>query len=76
MKLLLKGGRVIDPANELDRIMDVLIDNGKIAVVKEKIEAEDATVYDLTGKVVTPGWVDIHVHLREPGFEGKETILT
>jgi dihydroorotase len=76
MKLLLKGGRVIDPANELDGIMDVLIDNGRIAVVKEKIEAEDATVYDLTGKVVTPGWVDIHVHLREPGFEGKETILT
>lgn len=76
MKLLLKGGRVVDPANGIDGKMDVLIEDGKIAAVKEKIEAEDAQVYDLSDKVVTPGWVDIHVHLREPGFEGKETILT
>lgn len=76
MKLLLKGGRVIDPANQIDGIMDVLIAEGKIAAVGQSVEAGDAQVYDVSGKVVTPGWIDMHVHLREPGFEGKETIWT
>lgn len=76
MMLLLKGGRVIDPANDLDDVRDVLIENGKIKAVDQGIQAEEAVVYDVSGKIVSPGWIDMHVHLREPGFEGKETIYT
>ncbi|HHW07930.1 MAG TPA: dihydroorotase [Clostridia bacterium] len=76
MMLLLKGGRVIDPANDLDDIRDVLIADGKIKAVDRNIQAADAVVYDVTGKIVSPGWIDMHVHLREPGFEHKETIYT
>lgn len=76
MMLLLKGGRVIDPANDLDDIRDVLIADGKIKAVDRNIQAADAVVYDVTSKIVSPGWIDMHVHLREPGFEHKETIYT
>ncbi len=76
MKLLLKNGRVIDPANKIDDVMDILIADKKIAAVAKSIADEDALAYDLSGKIITPGWVDMHVHLREPGFEGKETIKT
>lgn len=76
MMLLLKGGRVIDPANDLDDVRDVLIENGKIKAVDQGIQVEGAVVYDVTGKIVSPGWIDMHVHLREPGYEGKETIYT
>lgn len=76
MRLLLKGGRVVDPANGIDEVLDILVEGGKIAKVEKNIQIEKGTVYDLAGKVVTPGWVDIHVHLREPGFEGKETLTT
>ena len=72
MKLLLKGGRVINPAEKFDKIADVLVEDGKIKAIGENLEAAGAEVYDATGKVVTPGLIDLHVHLREPGQEAKE----
>lgn len=75
-KILLKGGRVIDPSRGYDMVGDVLIDGGVIAAVAESIAAEDAEVIDVSKKIVAPGLIDIHCHLREPGFERKETIAT
>ena len=72
---LIRGGRVIDPANRVDGIADVLILDGKIAQVGEGLVA-DVQSFDATGLIVTPGWIDIHVHLRVPGFEQKETVGT
>ena len=72
MKLLLKGGRVIDPSNKFDKTADVLIENGKIAAVDENISISDAQIIDVSGKIVTPGLIDMHTHLREPGQEAKE----
>ncbi len=72
MKLLLKGGRIIDPAQKLDKVGDVLIEGGMIAAVGGNIEAKDAEVFDARGLVVAPGLVDMHAHLREPGQEAKE----
>lgn len=67
MKQLLKGGHVIDPANALDEIADVLIENGKIKAVGADLPAKGAEIIDVTGKLVTPGLIDMHVHFREPG---------
>ncbi len=74
-ELLIKNGRVIDPANSIDRECDVLIVDGKIVEVG-KIEKSAQTVIDAAGKLVTPGLIDIHVHLREPGDEEEETITS
>jgi len=75
--LLLKGGRVVDPANGRDGAFDVLLENGTIARVGRDLRANGATVVDVpSGYVVTPGLIDIHVHLREPGQEHKETVAT
>ncbi|MHC4763017.1 MAG: dihydroorotase [Planctomycetota bacterium] len=74
-ELLIKNGRVIDPANRLDKQFDVLIVDGKIAEVG-KIERPAQTVIDAAGKLVTPGLIDIHVHFREPGDEEEETIAS
>ena len=77
MKLLLKGGRVVDPANGRDGMLDLLIENGVIARVGRDLPADGARVFaDQRGHVVCPGLIDIHVHLREPGQEHKETIAT
>ncbi|MHC4429840.1 MAG: dihydroorotase [Planctomycetota bacterium] len=76
MKLLLKNGRVIDPASGTDDALDVLIDGTRVAALDRGISAEGATTIDVTGLVVCPGFLDIHVHLREPGQEWKETIAT
>ena len=77
MKTLLKGGRVIDPARSLDGSFDVLIEDGVIATLGRNLPADDATVIDVpAGCIVCPGFVDMHVHLREPGQEHKETIAT
>jgi dihydroorotase len=74
---LLKGGRVVDPEQRLDRVLDVLLSNGKVARIGENLEApEGADVVECEGLVVVPGLVDVHVHLREPGGERKETIAT
>jgi dihydroorotase len=74
--LLLKGGRVIDPSSQRDEVADLLIEDGKIAGFGRVERPEGAEVIDLSGKVVAPGLIDIHVHLREPGQEDVETIAT
>lgn len=74
-ELLIKNGRVIDPANGIDRVCDVLIADGKVAAVG-KIEKSAETVIDASGRLVVPGLIDIHVHLREPGDEKEETIAS
>jgi dihydroorotase len=75
-RLLIKHGRVVDPSQRLDEGLNVLIVDGKVARLAERIEDKDAEVFDATGLVIAPGFVDVHVHLREPGFEYKETIAT
>jgi dihydroorotase len=75
--LLIRGGRVIDPSQSLDTVGDVLILDGKVAEVGANLTApDDALRIDAADRVVTPGLIDVHVHLREPGDEHKETIAT
>jgi len=81
MKILIKNGRVIDPSQNIDGVCDIFIKDDKIVKFKKKInisEIEDRniTVIDAKKKFIFPGLIDIHTHLREPGFEGKETIET
>src|SRR5580765_3808872 len=77
MKRLLKGGRLVDPANGRDGMFDVLIDDGRIARVGRDLPADGAAVVDIpSGYIVCPGLIDMHVHLREPGQEHKETVAT
>ena len=77
MKRLLKGGRVVDPANGIDGVRDVLIDGDRIARVGSNLPADGATVVESPeGLVICPGFIDMHVHLREPGQEHKETVAT
>ncbi|MCD4824391.1 MAG: dihydroorotase [Phycisphaerae bacterium] len=77
-KTLLQNGRVIDPANGVDAVCDVLLAGGEIAKVgtTNKTDARGAEVIDAGGKIVCPGLIDPHVHCREPGYEDKETIAT
>ena len=75
-QLLIRNGRVIDPASATDKPADVLIQDGAIAAVGAGIAAPGAEILDATGLIVTPGFIDMHVHLREPGFEHAETIET
>jgi dihydroorotase len=77
MKRLLKGGRVVDPANGIDGIHDVLIDGDRIARVGRDLPVDGASVVEVpSGLVICPGFIDMHVHLREPGQEHKETVAT
>jgi len=77
MKILIKGGKIIDPTNLLDcEVLDLLIVDDKIACIRKSISVESVEVIDAKGLVVTPGLIDMHVHLREPGQEYKETIQT
>ncbi|MDO8885416.1 dihydroorotase [Candidatus Oleimmundimicrobium sp.] len=73
-KLLIKKGRVIDPANNIDDVLDVLVEDGKIASIGKNIKANGHKIIDAQGKIVSPGLIDMHVHLREPGREDEETI--
>ncbi|MCL4854464.1 MAG: amidohydrolase family protein, partial [Bryobacteraceae bacterium] len=75
-RLLIKNGRVMDPASSLDRVADVLIEGDKIVGIDENTDAAGAEVIDAAGLIVAPGFIDMHVHLREPGFEHAETIET
>ncbi len=75
-RILLKGGRVIDPATQYNEVSDVLIEDGRIQKVGKDLKAEDAEAHDVSGKVVAPGLIDMHVHLREPGQEAKEDFLS
>jgi len=75
--VVIQGGRVIDPASGVDGIRTVVLRGGKVAVVAERVDAPSgAQVVDARGKWVTPGFIDLHVHLREPGQEYKESIAT
>ena len=76
MKLLIRQGRLVDPVGGIGGVMDVLIENGKVATIGSNICEPDARILDARGLVVCAGLVDMHVHLREPGFEYKETIET
>ncbi len=76
MKILIKNGRVIDPRNNIDEIMDIYIRDGVIWDMGEETQVGDYDVIDATGLIVSPGFVDIHCHLRDPGFEYKEDIAT
>src|SRR2546423_7449105 len=74
MPILIKNGRVIDPATNTDRVSDVLVADGCVAEVAPNLSSPNAEVYDATGMIVAPGFIDMHVHLREPGFEHAENI--
>ena len=80
MRLLLKGGRVIDPSQDLDKVADLLIEGGRIAEIGDigpkAADLKPGQIEDVSGKVVLPGLIDMHVHFREPGFEYKEDITT
>jgi len=76
-QILLQQGRLIDPSSGTDRVVDILIEDGTIRTIGTGLTAADGCeVVDLAGRVVAPGFVDMHVHLREPGYEHKETIAT
>ncbi|HEV3086998.1 MAG TPA: dihydroorotase [Candidatus Elarobacter sp.] len=76
MKTLVKGGRLVDPVLRVDAMRDVLIENGFVTRIGEHLDAEGARVVDATNAIVAPGFIDMHVHLREPGQTHKETIAT
>ncbi|MBI4561120.1 MAG: dihydroorotase [Candidatus Rokubacteria bacterium] len=77
MNLLIKGGRVIDPASHTDAVQDLLVQDGKVVALGPHLVAPSGTpTIDAGGKVVCPGFIDLHAHLREPGYEYKETIAT
>ncbi len=76
MKLLIKKGRVVDPSQNLDGIKDILVDDGIVSKIADEIKDDKAEVFDAKGLVVMPGLVDLHIHLREPGHEAKEDIIT
>lgn len=78
MNILIQNGRVIDPANSINEMLDMLISDGRIARIGKpgSISSSGCDVIDASGMIVAPGLVDMHVHLREPGFEYKETIAT
>lgn len=76
MRLLIQNGIVIDPASKMEQQADVLIEEGKIVKIAADMKADDCEWIDATGCYVMPGFIDLHVHLREPGFERKETIET
>ena len=76
MQLLLKNGRVVDPLSGRDEELDLLIVDGRIERTGKGLSAANAQVIELRGKIVAPGFLDMHVHFREPGFEYKETIAT
>src|SRR4051812_11176601 len=77
--LLLSGGRVIDPANRFDAVADLLLRDGKVAAIgadAARQAAADVERRDVSGKIVCPGLIDLHAHLREPGQSAKETMAT
>ncbi|MFA9452977.1 MAG: dihydroorotase [Candidatus Aminicenantaceae bacterium] len=76
MRLLIKNGRVIDPASATDETLDILIEKKKIIAIETKLDDDAARTIDASHKVVAPGFIDMHVHLRDPGYEHKETIKT
>lgn len=76
MKILIKNGHVVDPANKIDDTRDILIDNEKVSQVAKAIDIKADKVIDAKDKIVMPGLIDMHVHLREPGREDEETVFS
>lgn len=76
MAILIKGWRIIDPANSVDIIGDILVNDGKIQKIEKTIEDSSAQIIDASNQVVSPGFVDMHAHFRDPWYEYKETIKT
>ncbi len=76
MRVLIKNGRIVDPSTGTDKALDLLIEKGKITQINPNIRATGAKTINASGLVVAPGFIDMHVHLREPGQEDKETIAT
>lgn len=76
MKQIFKGGRVIDPKNDLDGELDILVEDGIVQKVAKNIICEEAEIIDVRGKILVPGLIDMHTHLREPGQEAKEDFLS
>ena len=76
MSILIKGGRVINPATQMEEEADVLIEEDKVVEMKKNIEEKADRVLDASGCYVMPGFIDMHVHFRDPGFEQKEDIYT
>ena len=74
MKLLLKSGRVVNPATNFNDMVDILIEDEKIVKIGADLQSDDAEIFDATGLIIAPGLIDMHVHLREPGQEAKEDI--
>src|SRR5947209_1543209 len=74
--ILIAGGRVIDPASGVDEVADLLICDGHVKAVGHDLPSAGAVWFDATGRIVAPGFIDMHVHLREPGLEHAETIET
>lgn len=74
--ILVRGGRIVDPSQGLDRVADLLIEDGSVCGIGEGVTRDGAQIIDAAGLVVSPGFIDLHCHLREPGFEYKETIAT
>jgi dihydroorotase len=76
MKLLIKNGRLVDPAGAVDRTMDILIDNGRFKEIAKSVKKSGGPTLDARGLIVAPGFIDMHTHLREPGQENKESIAS
>lgn len=76
MKYLIKGGTVVDPNGKINEALDILVSDGKISEIERSLQVKDAKVIDAAGMIVSPGLIDMHVHLREPGREDEETVLT
>ncbi|MGH9764311.1 MAG: amidohydrolase family protein, partial [Blastocatellia bacterium] len=76
MRLVIKGGRLIDPSQNVNRTADLLIEAGRVSAIGSSLSAPGAQVFDASGLIVAPGFIDLHVHLREPGEEYKETIAS
>ena len=76
MRLLIKNGRVVDPASRTDETLDILVENGRIRALGPRIEGTDVPTVDASRLVVAPGFIDMHTHVREPGQENKEDIAT
>jgi len=76
MRILIKNGHIVDPANKIDEVLDILVEAGKISKVAKNIKAGADEIIEAVGKIVMPGLIDMHVHLREPGREDKENIFS
>ena len=76
MTLLIKNGRVIDPGTKQDKVADVFVRDGRIEKVMPQLQEAADQELDASGCFVMPGFIDLHVHLRDPGFERKETVVT